>query len=79
MKSNNDKHNNRINKLHERALRIVYKKPHLNFQDLVVLGALKVRKLRSPYPLVWVCLKPRDVLILHDPPPPHPPSPNKKI
>ena len=29
--------NNRINKLHERALRIVYKKPNLDFQDLLVL------------------------------------------
>ena len=29
--------NNRINKLHERALRIVYKKTNLDFQDLLVL------------------------------------------
>ena len=30
--------NNRINKLHERALKIVYKNPSLNFQDLLALG-----------------------------------------
>ena len=29
--------NNRINKLHERALKIVYKNPSLNFQDLLAL------------------------------------------
>ena len=30
--------NNKINKLHERSLRIVYKKPTLNFQELLELG-----------------------------------------
>ena len=29
--------NNRINKLHERALKLVYKNPNLNFQDLLAL------------------------------------------
>ena len=27
--------NNRINRLHERALRLVYKEPHLTFQELL--------------------------------------------